>query len=172
VEYGEHAPEPNDRVRDFSLSPDVLNSTVLVLAEIHGLDGDLTWPAEEQGVAVGVAKLEAAEAVVGVLKGLAEGYGALGELGGEGIGVFDIYECVEAQVGMAGGVWHGRDAAFGFEKDLCGVAAYDGEEGVLGRVLKARFEAELVAVEGDGLRDVADDEGWGDMAEFGTSHLG
>jgi hypothetical protein len=69
---------------------------------------------------------------------------------------------------MAGGVWLGLDAAFGFEEDLRGVTAHDGEEGILGGFDESRFETELVAVEGDGLRDVSDDEGWGDVADFCT----
>ena len=135
---------------------------------VRGLAGS----AKEEGVAVGVAEFEPAQAVVGIAQGVAEDYFAGGELGGQRIGIFDIDECVQAQVWMARWVWLGRNASFGFDEDLRAVTAHDGEEGILGRVLEARLEAELVAVDGYGLRYGADDEGWGDMAEFGTSHLG
>jgi hypothetical protein len=46
----------------------------------------------------------------------------------------------------------------GFDEDLGSVAADDGEEGISIWIPESRFKAELVAVEGDGLLDVADDE--------------
>ena len=107
---------------------------------------------------------------MGVFKGFAEGYGLIGKLSGEGVGVFYINKCVQAQVGMARWVWHGRDAAFGFDEYLRAVAAYDGEKRVLIGRLESDFEAKFVAVEGDGLRDVGDDEGWGDVPDLWTSH--
>ena len=59
-------------------------------------------------------------------------------------------------------VRHGRDVSFGFDEDLRSVAADDGEKWVLLRLQESCLKTELVAVEGDGLFDVADDEGWGD----------
>jgi len=47
----------------------------------------LSWPAEEEDVAVGVGDFEAAQAVVGVLERGAEGCAVRGEFGGERVGV-------------------------------------------------------------------------------------
>jgi hypothetical protein len=41
---------------------------------------------------------------------------------------------------------------------LRSVAAEDGEKGISIRLLESRLKTKLVAVEGDGLIDVADDE--------------
>ena len=66
-----------------------------------GRAAQLPGSAEEEDIAVGVADLEAAQAVVGVLKGRTEGYAVIGKLDGEGVGIFYINECVQPQMGMA-----------------------------------------------------------------------
>jgi hypothetical protein len=119
----------------------------------------LPWSAEEQDVAVRVADFEAAKAVVGIFEGHAEGCSLIGEFGGEGIWVWGIDEGIQAQVSMTTGVRHGRHVFFGLDEDLRSVAADDGEKGILIRLLESGLKAKLVAVEGDGLIDVADDEG-------------
>ncbi|HEY2462321.1 MAG TPA: hypothetical protein VGI16_16045 [Candidatus Acidoferrum sp.] len=55
-------------------------------AEIQRRRG-LARAAEEEDVAVGVLKLEAAEAVVGILEGIGDGDIAGGEFGGQGVGI-------------------------------------------------------------------------------------
>ncbi len=86
----------------------------------------------------------------------------LGEFGGERIGVGYGDKGVQPQVAMPRVVRHRRDVSFGFDEDLRSVAANDGEERVLLGLLKPCLKTELVAVEGDGSFDVADDEGWRD----------
>ena len=125
---------------------------------------------EEQGVVVRVADLEATQTVVGVLERFAEGDVPLGKFDGKRIGILNVDEGVQTQVVMTLVVWLRRDTAFRFNEDLRSVAADDGEERVpIGR-LESCLETKLVAIKGDGLRDVADDEGWGDVPDFGTSH--
>jgi hypothetical protein len=131
---------------------------------LHSLDlallrRSLPWSAEEQDVAVGVANLEAAKAVVGIFEGRAEGCSMIGEFGGEGIWVWGIDEGIQAQVAMTAGIRHRHYVFLGLDEDLCPVAADDCEKWILIRLLESGFKAKLVAVEGDGLIDVADDEG-------------
>jgi len=130
----------------------------------------LSRSTEEQGVVVRVANLKAAQTVVGILKRFAEIYGSIGKLGGKRVGILHIDEGIQPQVVMPLVVWLRRDAAFRFNEDLRSVAADDGEEGVLIRRLISCLETKLVAIEGDGLGDVADDEGWRNVPDFGTSH--
>lgn len=130
----------------------------------------LAWSSEEEDVPVGVGDLEAAEAVVGVLEGRAEDYVGGGEFGSEGIGVGGIDEGVPAHGGVAAGVWERWYILVGLDEELGSVAAEDGEEGILVRLLESRFKAEFVAVEGDGPVEVADDEEGGDCRGGGSCH--
>lgn len=55
-------------------------------------------------------------------------------------------------------VRQGRHALLGLDEDLRSVAAYDGGPRVSIRLLPSCFEAKPVAVEGDGMFDITDDE--------------
>jgi hypothetical protein len=122
----------------------------------------LPWSTEEQDVAVGVADLEAAKTVVGILEGHAEGGStigkSIGKFGGERIRVWRVDEGIPSHMGMTLGVWQWRHIFLGLDEDLRPVAADDGEKRVSLRLLVSRLKAKLVAVESDGLIDVADDE--------------
>ena len=83
----------------------------------------------------------------------------IGEFGGERIRVWGIDEGIQPQVAMTLGVRHGRHAFLGLDEDLRSVAADDGEKRISSRLLESCLKAKLVAVESDGLIDVADDEG-------------
>ena len=131
---------------------------------------ELPGSSEEQGVIVGIADFEATQTVVCVLKRLAEEDALIGEFRGKCVGIFNVDKCVPPLVGMTLVVWLGRNTAFRFNEDLRSVAADDGEEGVLIGRLEPCFETKLIAIKGDGSGDVADDEGWGDVPDFGTSH--
>lgn len=59
---------------------------------------------------------------------------------------------------MALGVRQRRHALLGLDEDLRSVAADDGGPRVSIRLLPSRLEAKLVAVKGDGVFDIADNE--------------
>jgi hypothetical protein len=99
---------------------------------------------------------------VGVFQRHVEGYAAVvkstGKLDGKRIGVGRIDVGIPAHGGMALGVWQGCRVLLGLEEDLRSVADDDGKKGVLIRLLVGHFKTKFVAVESDGLIDVADDE--------------
>ena len=118
----------------------------------------LPWSPEEQDVAVRIANLKAAQTVVGILKRRAECCAMIGKFGGKRIGVWCIDIGVPPHEGMTPGVRQRRHVFVGFDEELRSVAADDGEKGIPIRLLESRLKAKLIAVEGDGLIDVADDE--------------
>jgi len=120
----------------------------------------LPWPPEEQDVAVGIGDLEAAQAVVCIFQRCAECCAMTGKFGGKGIGVWCVDVGVPAHEGMTLVVRERRHILIGFDQDLRSVAANDGEEWIPIRLLESCVETEFIAVEGDGLIDIADDEEW------------
>src|SRR5258708_5410534 len=118
----------------------------------------LPWPTEEPDGAVRVADLEPEKTIVRILERYAEGCAVSGEFGGECIRVWGIDEGIPPHVGMTLGVRQRRHVFVGFDEDLRSVAADDGEERGWIRLPEPGLKAKLVAVEGDGLIDVADDE--------------
>src|ERR1700676_5274360 len=58
----------------------------------------------------------------------------------------------------------------GFDEQLRSVAADDREKRIPIRLLESRLETKLVAVEGDGLLDVADDEEWRNRLRARSCH--
>lgn len=118
----------------------------------------LPWSPEEQDVAVRIANLEAAQTVVCILKRRAECCAMIGKFGGERIGVWCIDKGVPPHGGMTLGVRQWQHVFVGFDEELCSVAADDGEKRIPIRLLESRLKTKLIAVEGNGLIDVADDE--------------
>jgi hypothetical protein len=117
---------------------------------------------EEQDVAVRVANLEPAKAVVGIVKRYAECRStvgkAIGKFEGERIWVWRIDVGIPPHEGMALGIRQRRRVFIGLDEDLRSVASDDGEKRVSIRLRESRLKAKLVAVESDGLIDIADDE--------------
>jgi len=130
----------------------------------------LAWPTEKQNISIRIANLKATQTIVRVFERCAEFRATSGEVCGQSVGVLDIDESVQAQVGMTCVVGHGRDAALGLDEDLCAVAADDSEEGVLIGRHEAHLEAELVAVEGDSWLDAGNDEAGRDRLQFWAGH--
>jgi hypothetical protein len=120
----------------------------------------MPWSAEEQNVTVRIANLEAAKTVVGIFERLAECCSLIGKFGGEGIGVGGIDVGIPPHEGMTLGVRQRRHTFVGLDEDLGSVSANNGEKGVSIRLLESRLKAKLLAVESDGLIDVADDKEW------------
>ena len=118
----------------------------------------LPWPTEEQDVAVRVANLEPAKTVAGILERHAKCCAMIGKFAGERIWVWGIDEGIQAQVAMTRMVRHWRYVPLGLDEDLRSVAADDGEKRIPIRLLESRLKTKLIAVKGDGLIDVADDE--------------
>ena len=118
------------------------------------------WPPEEQDVAVRIANLEAAQTVVCILKRCAECCAMIGKFGGKRIGVWRIDKGVPPHEMMTLVVRQRRHVLVRFEEELCSVAADDGEKRIPIRRPESRLKTKLVAVEGDGLIDVADDKAW------------
>lgn len=58
------------------------------------------------------------------------------------------------------GVRQRRRAFVGFDEELRSLAADAGDKRIPIRLLESRLKTKLIAVEGDGLIDVADDEEW------------
>jgi hypothetical protein len=82
----------------------------------------------------------------------------LGKVGGERIRVCRIDEGIQPQVGMALAVRQRRHIFFGLDKDLRSIASDDGEKRVALRLSQSNLKAQFVAVESDGLIDIADNE--------------
>src|ERR1700682_2754228 len=120
----------------------------------------LSWSPEEQDVAVRIASLEAAQTVVCILKRCAECCATIGKFGGKRVGVWCIDIGVPPHGGMTLGVRQRQHVFVGLDAELRSVAADDGEKRIPIRLLESRLKTKLVAVEGDGLIDVADDEEW------------
>src|SRR6185437_14390189 len=118
----------------------------------------LSGTAEEQNVAVRIANLEAAQAIVRILKRRAEDCAVFGKFGGKRVGVGCIDIGVSSHKGMTPGVRQRLHVLIGFDEELRSAAAEDGEKWISIRLLESRLKPKLVAVEGDGLIDVADDE--------------
>jgi len=118
----------------------------------------LSWPAEEQDVAVRVANLEAAQTVVRILKRYAECCAVIGKFDGERIGVWCIDEGIPPHGGMPLGVRQRRRVFIGVDQELRTVASDDSEKRISIRLLESRLKAKLVAVKRDGLIDVTDNE--------------
>jgi hypothetical protein len=118
----------------------------------------LSRTAEEQDVAVWVANLEAAQTVVGIHERCAECRAVIGKIGGKRIGVWCIDKGVPPHVGMTLVVREWRHISVGLDEELGSVAADNGEKRIAVRLSESRLKTEPVAVEGDGLVDVADDE--------------
>jgi len=118
----------------------------------------LSWPTEEQDVAVRVANLEPAKTVVGVLERNAEGCSIAGKFGGERIWVWCIDEGIPPHGWTTLWVWQRRRVFIGLDEDLRSIAADDGGKRVSLRLLPSCLKAKLVAVKSDGLIDVADDK--------------
>ncbi len=93
-----------------------------------------------------------------------------GEFGGERIRVWGIDEGIPPHEGMTLGVRQRRHVFVGLDEDLRSVAADDGEERVWIRLPEPGLKAKLVAVEGDGLIDVADDEAGRTCRRGGSCH--
>jgi len=74
--------------------------------------------------------------------------------------VWCIDKGVPPHQGMTLGVRQRQHVFVGFDEQLRSVAADDGEKRIPIRLLESRLKTKLVAVEGDGLIDVADDEEW------------
>jgi len=130
----------------------------------------LSWTAEEQNVAVRVANLETAQTVVCILKRCAECCAKSGKFGGKRIGVWCIDIGVPPHGGMAFGVRQGQYVFARFDEELRSVAADNGENRIPVRLLESRLETKLIAVEGDGLVDVADDEEWRNRLRVRSCH--
>jgi len=120
----------------------------------------LRWTAEEQNVAVRIANLEAAQTVVCIFKRFAECCAMTGKFGGKRIGVCCIDKGIPPHGGMTLGVRQREHVFVCFDEELRSVAADDGEKRIPIRLLESGLKAKLIAVEGDGLIDVADDEEW------------
>jgi len=118
----------------------------------------LPWSPEEQDVAVGIANLEAAQTVVCILKRCAECCAVIGKFGGKRIGVWCIDIGVPPDAGMTLGIRQRQRVFVRFDEELRSVAADDGEKRIPIRLLESRLKTKLIAVKGDGLIDVADDE--------------
>lgn len=84
----------------------------------------------------------------------------IGEFGSESVGIGRVDEGVQPQVAMTLGIRHWCNASLGLKEDLGSIAEDDGEEKILIRLLEGGFKSKLVAIEGDGSNDVADDEAW------------
>jgi hypothetical protein len=72
--------------------------------------------------------------------------------------VLHIDEGIQPQVGMTLGVRQRCHVFLGLDEDLPSVAADDGEKRVSIRLLESGLKAQTVAVKGDGLIDISDDE--------------
>src|SRR3989441_10782642 len=117
---------------------------------------------EEQDVAVRVANLEPAKPIVGILERDAEGCSpigkTIGKFGGERIRVWGIDVGIPSHGGMTLWIRQRRRVFIGLDEDLHSVATDDGKKRVPIRLLKSCLKAKLVAVESDGLIDIADDK--------------
>jgi len=118
----------------------------------------LLWSAEEQHVAVRVANLKAAKIIVGVPKGHTERCAMIGKYGGERIRIWRIDEGIPPHGGTTLWVRQRLRVFIGFDEDLRSVASNDREKRISIRLLESRLKAQPVAVESDGLIDVADNE--------------
>ena len=65
----------------------------------------------------------------------------------------------------------GQHVFVGFEEELRSVAADNGEKRIPIRLLESRLKTKLIAVEGDSLIDVADDEEWGNRLRRWSCHM-
>jgi hypothetical protein len=134
-----------------------------VIRRLHSLPPDrhattLPWPPEEQDIPIRVANLEPAKTIVGILERDAEGCSMIGKFGGESIWVGCIDERIPPHVGVTLGVRQRLYAFLGLDEDLRSVAADDGKKRIPIRLLKSCLKAKPVAVERDGLSDIADNE--------------
>jgi len=97
---------------------------------------------------------------VGILKRYAECCSMIGKFDRERIGVWCIDVGIPPHGGITLGVRQRRCALIGLDEELRSITADDGEKRAPIRLLESRLKAKLVAVKGDGLIDVADDEEW------------
>jgi len=82
----------------------------------------------------------------------------IGKFGGKRIGVWRIDIGVPPHGGMTLGVRQWQRVFVGFDEELRSVAADYGEKRIPIRLLESRLKTKLIAIERDGLIDVADDE--------------
>jgi len=95
---------------------------------------------------------------MGILERHAERCTMIGKFDSQRIGVRCIDVGIPPHAGITLGVRQRRRVFVGFDEDLRSIAADDGEKRVSIRLLESRLEAKLVAVKGDSLIDVADNE--------------
>ena len=94
----------------------------------------------------------------------------IGKFGGKRIRVRRIDKGVPSHVMMTPVVWEWRYILVGFDENLRSLATNNGEERSLIRRTESRLKTKLVAVEGNGLIDVADDEAWRNRIGTGSWH--
>ncbi|HMH12195.1 MAG TPA: hypothetical protein VK578_03735 [Edaphobacter sp.] len=82
------------------------------------------------------------------------------KFGGKRIGVWCIDIGVPSHGGMTLGVRQRQNVFVGFDEELHSVTADDGEKRISVWLLKSRLKTKLIAVEGDSLINIADDEEW------------
>ena len=162
----------------------VRSTSVVFLTGMKGIRGSAIGAAEVEDVAVGVLDFKAAEVVGVVVDGTEEGDVAGGKFGGEGVRVGCVNVSIPREMpffDIARVVGDGFDTD-GLEHNHGATALDDAEEDVTGfGPLKSDLEAELILIEGEGRRDIFDDERWRDsiyrrfrfhVSNYGRSKFG
>ena len=134
----------------------------------------LPRPTEEQDIPIRVANLKPAKTIVGILERRAEGCfpigKTIGKFGGERIRVWGIDVGVPSHGRMTLWIRQWRRVFIGLDEDLRSVAPADGKKRIPIRLLKSCLKAQLVAVESNGLIDIADNEERRNRLRRGSCH--